>query len=512
MKKSRGISKAKAKAGAKVKAGAKARAGAGTRTIRINPVTRLEGHGRIDIELDRNGEVSRAFFVALEFRGFERFCVGRPAEEMPRITPRICGVCPTAHHIASTRALDDLFEVTPPPAAEAVRELVYNAFFLEDHLLHFFVLAGPDLVLGHEAPVAVRNILGLVQHLGQEAVRKVVETRKVARAIIEQLGGKVIHPVLGLPGGVSRRPDGQTRELAARAAALGRQTTELGLGLLRDRLPSVAADRRWDVLRTHYMGLVDEKGRASFHRGEIRVVGPAGNEVARFDVHDYLEHIAERVDPDNYLKMPYLRQVGWKGLVDGADSGVVRVGPLARINAARSMASKRAEQERQALFTHFGGYPVHDTLAYHWARLVECLQACDRLEELSRDPVLDDPCIRNPVGLPSGSGIAAVEAPRGTLVHHYRCDSAGILTGVNLVVATVHNAAAINMSVERAARAVIRAGEVVDEPLLNQVEMAFRHYDPCLACATHALPGKLPLVINIIGPGGTVLRRVRREV
>lgn len=482
------------------------------KTISIHPVTRLEGSGRIDIVLDEQGDVSQAYFAAVEFKGFERFCVGRPAEEMPRITSRVCGVCPTAHHMASTRALDDLFQVKPPAAAEAVRELVYNAFMLEDHLLHFFLLGGPDILMGHEVPASRRNIIGLLEHAGAEAVSCIMAARKAARAIIEQLGGKAVHPVMGLPGGVSRRADEHTRELAARAAALGREATDLGLYLLAQRRQQNSGLflQPHQLLRTYYMGLVDERGVACFLGARVRVVGPDGPELCQFDPREYAQHIVERVEPHNYSKVPFLRQVGWKGVKDGPDSGVMRVGPLARINVAKTMASEGAEQERQALFAYFGGRPVHHTMAFHWARLVECRQACDRLEELGRDPLLDRDDVRAPVGGPGQEGIAAVEAPRGTLIHHYCSDADGMLTRVNLLVPTTHNMAAINLSVERAARALIKAGQVPEEPLLNQVEAEIRAYDPCLACATHALPGQMPLSLNILDVEGSLLRRIRR--
>jgi F420-non-reducing hydrogenase large subunit len=354
-----------------------------------------------------------------------------------------------------------------------------------------------------------------VDHVGEATIRKVIQARAAARAIIETLGGKAAHPVMGLPGGVSRRPPAEVRAAAARAAELGREVIKIGRGILAEGL---ARDGEHDeghppgaVLPTYYLSLVGDAGQASYVRGTMRVVGPDGAELARFEPRDYLAHIAEHVESHDYMKRPYLRQVGWAGRVTGADSGLFRVGPLARINVVDSMVSPAAERERQELLAHFGGAPVHHTKAYHWARLVECLEACERLELLGTDPVLDEAHIRNPPGPPRREGIAAVEAPRGTLVHHYNTDEDGILTGVNLVVATVQNSVALDLSVEQAARGLIRNGKVPDERLLNRVEMAFRAYDPCLACATHALPGGMPLCVRILDPEGKVLREVMRN-
>ena len=484
--------------------------------ITINPVTRLEGHGKIDIFLDDAGEVERAFFQVPELRGFETFCLGRPAEEMPRITQRICGVCPTSHHMASTKCLDDLWGLEPPPPAKKIRELVYSAFMVEDHYLHFFFLGGPDFVVGPTAPAPERNILGVIDRVGMEAAGKVIRVRRECRQIIETIAGKVIHPVFGLPGGVSRGIDEQQRTAFLATARFAMEFGQFALELFDDL---VLKNRQYVDLvcgdiyshQTYYMGLVDEFNKVNFYDGQLRVVTPTGEEFARFPVRDYREHIAEHVEPWSYVTFPYLKGVGWKGFVDGPDSGVFRVAPLARLNAADGMATPLAQAEYERMYGILGGKPVHATLAFHWARLIEALYAAERMEELLQDfDITSDDIRRVPTATPE-EGTGVVEAPRGTLIHNYWSDDEGILTKVNLIVATNHNAAPIAMSVEKAARGMIHGGEV-SEGLLNTVEMAFRAYDPCFACATHSLPGQMPLEVNLRDRQGEVTASLSQYV
>ncbi len=486
------------------------------RRITIDPITRLEGHGKIEIFLDDRGDVKRAYFQVPELRGFEAFCIGRPAEEMPRITPKICGVCPTTHHICSTKALDDLFSVEPPPAAKKIRELMYSAFMLEDHMLHFFFLGGPDFVVGPSAHPAERNILGVIAKVGTEIAGKVIKMRKECRDIITLIGGRVIHPVCGLPGGMSKPLTEKDRKQIEAVAKNGIEFALFALQIFED---VVLKNKDYvdlivgDVYRhsTYYMGLVDKDNRVNFYDGNIRVVTPEGKEFVTFKPKDYLEHIEEHVEPWSYVKFPYLKKIGWKGFVDGKNSGVYRVAPLARLNVADGMATPRAQEEFEKMFKTLGVKPAHSTLAFHWARLIEALYAAERLLELAEDKEITDTNIRNiPTATPQ-EGIGVVEAPRGTLIHHYKSDKDGILTEVNLIVATVNNAAAICMSIEKAARNLIKEGNV-SEGLLNMVEMAFRAYDPCFACATHSLPGQMPLFVNIRNQRGDIIRTLGREV
>ena len=482
--------------------------------ITIDPITRLEGHGKIEIFLDDAGNCDRATLQIPELRGFEQFSVGRAAEEMPRITTMICGVCPTAHHMAATKALDDLFKVEPTSAAKKIRELMYNAFTAEDHILHFIFLGGPDFVVGPTAPAAERNVLGVIGKVGLEVGGKVIEMRKRMRNVLRIIGGKPVMPTAGLPGGVSKAITEDERKTLIEAGEYGVEFCKVVLGLFDD---VVLKNKEYvDLItgdiykhRTYYMGLVDNNNKVNFYDGLIRVVDPDGKQFAKFKVQDYLDHIKEHVEPWTYVRFCYLKKVGWKGFVDGKDSGVYRVAPLARLNVSDGMATPLAQEAYDKMYEVLGGKPVHSTLAFHWARLVEALQAAERVLELAKDPEITSPDIVNlPTQTPK-EGMGVVEAPRGTLIHHYQTDDNGILTKVNLIVATQNNAAPINMSIEKAAKSLIKKGEVPDG-ILNMIEMAFRAYDPCHACATHSLPGGMPLEVSVYSAEGDLVKRLKR--
>jgi F420-non-reducing hydrogenase large subunit len=486
------------------------------RRITIDPITRLEGHGKIDIFLNQQGSVDRAYFQVPELRGFERFAQGRLSEDMPQITSRICGVCPTAHHMAGTKALDDLYEVEPPSAAKKIRELVYSTFMTEDHALHFYFLGGPDFVVGPDAPAAERNVLGVIAKVGVDVGKKVIAMRRELRELITAIGGKVVHPVLGLPGGVAKRVTPELQERYQRVAADAVEFAKFTLGIFEDVVLKntdyvnlILSDAF--THRTYYMGLVDEANKVNFYDGTIRVVSPDGAEVAKFAPQDYLDHVAEHVEPWSYVKFCYLKQVGWKGFTDGPESGVYAVAPLARLNVSDGMATPAAQGAYEQFFETLGGKPVHHTLANHWARVVELLYAAERLQELANDPELTSPDVRTlPTATPK-QGVGVVEAPRGTLFHHYQTDERGVITSANLVVATQNNAARIAMSVEKAAKGLISNGNVTDG-ILNEVEMAFRAYDPCHACATHSLPGSMPLAIRVHSATGELQTTLRRDL
>ncbi len=484
------------------------------RRITVDPITRLEGHGKIDIFLNEQGEVERAYFQVPELRGFEVFSLGRPAEDMPQITSRICGVCPTAHHMASTKALDDLYQVEPPSPAKKIRELVYNTFMLEDHALHVYVLGGPDFIVGPDAPPEMRNVLGVIQTVGIDIGKRVISTRRRLREFIAYLGGKVVHPVLGLPGGVAK---GIAPEDLPQFQQLAKDGLEFALFTLQVFQDVVLKNPAYmDLItsdtythRTYYMGLVDEQNRVNFYDGKIRVVSPEGKEYAKFTAQQYLDHVAEHVEPWSYVKFCYLKGVGWKGFTDGAESGIYSVAPLARLNASDGMATPEAQKAYEEFFNAFGQKPVHHTLANHWARVIEMVYAAERINELINDPEITSQNLRViPTATPT-VGMGVVEAPRGTLFHHYETDENGILRKVNLIVATQNNSARMAMSVEKAAKGLIHGGEV-SEGLLNKVEMAFRAYDPCHACATHSLPGQMPLVLSIYNAHGEVIHQQRR--
>lgn len=492
--------------------------------ITIDPVTRLEGHGRIDIFLNEEGDVANAYFIVPELRGFEQFCVGRPAEEMPRITDRICGVCPEAHHIASAKTLDALFQVEPPPAAKKLRELFYSAFYVTDHTTHFYALAGPDFVMGPDAPPAERNILGVVRKVGLEIGRQVIDTRVRNHQVIKMMGGRGVHPVAALPGGWSKAIAEDERRIIETVA---RQNVEFALFSLKLFEDLVLGNPQYVELilsdlfthRTYSMGTVDAHNRVNFYDGMIRVVDPDGNEFVKYHPREYVHHIAEHCEPWTYLKFPYLKAVGWKGFVDGKESGVYCATPLSRLNAADGMATPRAQEAYEKFYETLGSkrvngryQPVHYRLATHWARLIELLYAAERMLELATDPEITSPEVRAPVTATPTEGVGSVEAPRGTLTHHYWTDERGILTRVNLIVGTTNNYAPIAMSVKKAAQGLIQKGAVITEGLLNRIEMGFRAYDPCFGCATHALPGQMPLEVVIRDAHGNEVQRLRRGV
>jgi len=482
--------------------------------ITINPITRLEGHGKIEIFLDDQGEVKDAFWQVVELRGFERFCIGRPAEEMTRIVPNICGVCPSAHHMAATKALDALYGVEPTPTARLIRQLEYNAFYIEDHYIHFFFLAAPDFVVGPDADPSERNILGVIGKVGKEVGLKVIEVRKRNREIIKLIFGKAPHPEGGLPGGVPRGITSEERKWIKETADYSVEFAQFALQLFKD---VVLRNKKYlDMvlseayqLKTYYMALVDEDKKVNFYDGKVRVIDPDGNEYALFDPRDYIEFIGEWVEPWTYIKLTYLRKIGWKGLVEGDGTSLYRVAPLARLNVAEGMATPIAQKEYEEMFDTLGGKPVHNTLAMHWARLICALQAAEHNQLIASDPLLTSKDIRNMDLKLRNVGVGCVEAPRGTLFHHYETDDRGILTKVNLVVATQHNAAPICLSVKKAAQGLIK-GPKVKEGLLNRVEMAFRAYDPCLSCATHSLPGQMPLTLTIRDKSGAIIRTLKR--
>ena len=485
------------------------------RRITIDPITRLEGHGRIEIFLDDAGGVERAFFQVPELRGFEKFVQGRQAEDMPQITSRICGVCPMAHHMASTKALDALYQTPPPPAARKIRELVYHTFMTEDHALHFYFLGGPDFVVGPQAPAAERNILGVIARVGKETAGRVIAMRRKLRDLIAIAAGKAIHPVFGVPGGVSKALNaeqaGQFRAVADEAVEFARFSLDifdkivLANSAYVDMICSDAFTHR-----TYYMGMVDDRNRVAFYDGALRVVAPDGQECARFRPAQYADYIQEHAAPWSYMKFCHLTPPGWNGLVDGPQSGIYSVAPLARLNVSEGMATPLAQEAYQKYCATLGGKPVHHTLANHWARLIEMLYAAERMREMAADPEITDPNVRTiPTHAPR-EGIGVVEAPRGTLIHHYQSDERGLIAKATLIVATQHNAGRIALSVEKAARSLIR-DSVVDQGILNMVEMAFRAYDPCLGCATHALPGSMPLAVCVRGRDGAAVATLRRD-
>ena len=484
--------------------------------ISIDPITRLEGHGRIDLFLNGNGDLENAYMVIPELRGFEKFCEGRPVEEMPRITQRICGVCPIAHHVAAAKAGDAVYNVDPPPTAKKLRELMYSAFFVADHALHFYALAGPDFVVGPDAPKAERNILGVIKTVGTEIGSQVMGLLKDNHDAAAIIGGRYIHSVSALVGGVSKAITEDEREKIVGIAKRSIETAKFSIQLFEDvvlknqaYLGLILSDAF--THRTYYMGLVDENNHVNFYDGKVRVVDPNGVEFIKYAPEEYLEVVAEHIEPWTYLKFPYLKKVGWKGFDDGEDSGIYRATPLSRLNAADGMATPLAQVEYERFYDTLGGKPVHNTLATHWARLIELLYAAERSLELAEDPDITGTDIRTlPTETPT-EGVAIVEAPRGTLTHHYATDERGLLTKVNLIVGTTNNYAAIDMSIKKAAQGLIKAGVEISDGVLNQIEMAFRAYDPCFGCATHSLSDRQPFLVRVFDQDRELVQEILRE-
>jgi F420-non-reducing hydrogenase large subunit len=481
--------------------------------ITIDPITRLEGHGKIEIFLDDKGAVANSYFQVPELRGFEKFAEGRNADDMPQITERICGVCPEAHHLASTKTLDALYHVDPPPTARKLREILYDAFYITDHTTHFYILGGPDFVMGPDAPVAERNIIGVIGKVGLELGGAVINARMRNHHVIELIGGRGIHPVFGLPGGVSKSLSEEERkeieEIATESVEFGKTSLKVFDDIVlknKEYVDMIVSDAY--THKTYYMGLVDENNKVNYYDGKVRVVDPEGKEFAKFTPAEYLDHIAEHVEPWSYIKFPFLKKVGWKGFVDGKESGVFRVAPLARLNAADGMSTPLAQEHYEKFFDTLGGKPVHHTLAMHWARLIELLNAAEHMLELIRDPEITSNDIRTIPDKTPDEGVGIVEAPRGTLIHHYITDEKGVIKKANLIVATVNNGAAVNMSIGKAAKAVIQPGKEITEGILNRVEMAWRPYDLCLACASHDLTGPSPVPIYVYDSSKNLVKKL----
>lgn len=477
------------------------------KSIVIDPITRLEGHGKIHLFVNDDGELANCYFQIPELRGFEKFCQGRPVEELARITTRICGVCPDAHHMAAAKAADAVYGVTIPPAARKLRELMYNAFYAGDHTTHFYALGGPDFVCGPDAPKAERNILGVIAKVGIDAGKKVIAQRARGQRVIEIIGGKKVHPVTSLPGGLSK---GITKEEQQEIIKIGQEMVEFAKFTVQVLNDVVLANKAYvDLIlsdtythQTYNMGLVDANNHVTFYDGRVRVTAPDGSEHAKYEPKDYLEYVAEHVESYSYLKYPFLKKVGWKGFVDGMDSGVYKASPLSRLNVSDGMATPLAQAEYERYYETLTGdrsgkKPVHSTLATHWARVVELVFACEATLQQAQDEEILSPNVLNvPTGI-VGEGVGIVEAPRGTLTHHYKTDQNGIVTEANLIVGTTNNNAPITMSIKRAAEGLIKKGSKITDGVLNRIEMAFRAYDPCFGCATHSLPGEMPLEVIV---------------
>jgi F420-non-reducing hydrogenase large subunit len=491
-----------------------------TKRITIDPITRLEGHGKIEIFLDDKGDVQKAYYQTPEVRGFERFCIGRRVTELNQITARLCGVCPGAHHLASTKAIDGCYNTNPTEAAFRIRDLFYNAHFVHSHIAHFYALASADFVMGPAAPVAERNVLGVIGKVGLELGGAVLRTRSKAQRIQAMIGGKATHPVMGVPGGVSIALNKEDqREILSYAEDMV-EFAKTTMGVFKSVVlgnkdyVDIIANPDLYYQESYYMGLAGKDNALEFHDGPVRVVDQSRKEKYKFDPYDYLDYVAEASEPWSYQKFPYLRKIGYKGQYSGPDSGLYRAAPLARINVCESISTPEAQSE----LDNFRGFfkdlgvdgPVNFTLATHWARIIEMIHAAERAVVNASDKDLTNSDIKQPDIVPGGRGVGIVEAPRGTLFHDYVCDENGIVTACNLIVGTTNNNGPINVDVAKVAKGLIHNFEV-SPGLLNMVEMAFRAYDPCNSCATHSLPGQMPLTANVRYSDGSLFETISRE-
>lgn len=469
--------------------------------ITIEPVTRIEGHAKVTIHMGDNGKVNRAYLHVNEFRGFEKFCEGRMVFEMPYITPRICGICPVSHHLASAKAGDIVMGAPPPRPASLLRELMHMGQIVQSHGMHFFELAGPDLLLGFDADPEIRNVLGIVQANPELAV-KAVGLRKWGQEIIAILGGKRVHPNFAVPGGVNKALTADERDTILQGLDASIATIQAGIGVMRDWAAKNMEDiNKFAVFPTGYFGLITPENGLELYDGDIRLIGRDGVQLEHFSAQNYLDYISEHVEDWSYLKFPYYKKLGWP-------QGVYRVGPLGRLNIAEKIDTPLANAEFKNFKQLNGGKPVENTLYYHYARLIETLFAAERVAVLLDDPDILSTDILNTRMDVKGMGVGVIEAPRGTLIHHYWTDQQGQLKKVNLIVSTGHNNWAMSEAVDSVAKTYIQ-GPNVTEGMLNRVEAAIRAYDPCLSCSTHAV-GQMPMVVDVFGPAGELVQTISR--
>jgi len=473
------------------------------KTITIAPVTRIEGHAKVTINLDDSGNVADTFVNVVELRGFEKFAIGRPVEEMPRIVTSICGVCPWHHHLASAKANDAVFGVEIPPVGKKLRDLCQSIAFCSDKILHFFFLAGPDFVMGPDADYSVRNVLGILQ-ANPDMGKKVVHARYLGTQMLNIASGKSIHPVTAVPGGFSKPLTEEERQKVLPMAEEVLEFAKFAISFAKENLFSKYLDtiNTLGVINTGFLGLVTDDGSVNFYDGKLRHMKPDGS-YEEFDPKDYTEYIAEHIEPWSYLKFPYAKKWGEFSMDLDSPSGIYRTNALARINVCDKMATPLAQAELDEFRSKFGR-PAQQTLLYNWARLIELVYSAEHAVELLNDPEITSKETRVPVTPRAARGVGCVEAPRGTLIHDYETDENGLITNCNLIVGTTHNNAPINMSVKQAAKALIRDGNY-DQGILNRVEMAIRAYDPCLSCATHDFDGKVAVKIQIVAASGDIV-------
>ncbi len=475
-----------------------------SQTITIEPVTRIEGHAKISIYLDDQGQVADTRFHVTEFRGFEKFCVGRNFWEMPGITARICGICPVSHLLASSKAGDQILGVEAPAPAVALRKLMNYAQIVQSHALSFFLLSGPDLLLGMDAPVAERNMMGLVaKH--PDLAKAGIALRSFGQKLIQALGDRSIHPAWAVPGGVRKTLSKEDREYFLSLLPAMYDTVEKAFDLFKATVDQYGDEvNNYGNFPSYYMGMVDADGTLNHYNGELRMIDASGKIVEEtIPALRYAEFLAESEQPWSYLKFPYY-------IPAGTEQGMYRVGPLARLNVCKTTGTPKADREL-AQFRSFGkdSQPVSGSFFYHYARLIEIMTGLEHIDNLLQADLLDDSHIRRKAGVNANVGVGISEAPRGTLIHDYEVDDSGILTRVNLIIATGQNNLAMNKTVKQLAQAYVRADKL-QQGLLNRVEHGIRAYDPCLSCSTHEA-GRMPLDVKLYSASGELLDQVSRD-
>jgi len=467
-----------------------------TRKVILEPVSRVEGHGKVTVHLDENGKVSDAFFHIVEFRGFERFIQGHPYWEVPVMVQRLCGICPVSHHLAAAKAIDQIVGIDPnalTPTASLLRRLLHYAQIFQSHALHFFYLASPDLLLGIDANPEIRNIVGVAK-THKELAKKGIQMRKFGQELIEALAGKRIHGIVSVPGGVHKTftPEERAYFLDGKACPNVDTMIEWTREMINFMKNYHEQHRSWldnfAVYPSGHLSLVDTQGALELYDGRLKAIDATGNTTLDIEDRDYIDYFYEGVEKWTYLKFPYLKHIG-------RENGWNRVGPLARINIASHLTTPQAEQERFIFKAQTDHKPNHMTMHTHWARLIEMLHCAELIRDLLHNDAVMGTDLRTE-GTRRNEGMGVIEAPRGTLIHHYLVDDEGKVERCNLIVSTTHNNEAMNRAVRWVVQHEWKAGTPITEPMLNQIEVAIRAYDPCLSCATHAL-GKMPLKVSI---------------
>lgn len=473
------------------------------KTLVIQPVTRVEGHAKVTIHLNDAGNVDTARVNVIELRGFEKFCIGRPVEDLPRITPRICGVCPWSHHLAAAKACDAVFGVQPPPTGKKLRELCNSVAYMEEHILHFYFLAGADFLLGPDADYSVRNVIGIL-NAAPDVAQRVVRVRHLCAKMLEILAGKSIHPQAAVPGGFSKPLAPAERDQLRKMADDTLELAKFSISFAKENVFPKYLDtvRSLGVVTTGFLGTVKNDGALNLYDGDLRLMATDGS-FEEFPYARYTDFIAEHIESWSYLKFPYAKKWGQFSMDLAKPSGIYRANTLARINVCDHIDTPLAQAELEEFRKNFGR-PAQLTLLYHWARLIELLYSAENAIRLLEDPEITSTETRVKVTPRAARGVGCVEAPRGTLIHDYATDADGMITNMNLIVGTTHNNAPINMSVTQAAQSVIHDGKY-DQGTLNQIEMSIRAYDPCLSCATHRLDGKLSVKVDIFEADGKLL-------